>query len=204
MTDPTTDSKPEDSATPTTEELKTAQPGEPGEPAQPAKASEPASEETAGEPRAVDPLEASKAEAAKLKDQLMRTAADFDNFRKRSRKEIEDARKAGKEDLLKEFLPVFDNIDRGMQSAQKATEVSAVAEGLSMVLRQFEETLARQGITKVPTIGGPFDPSVHEAIQQVESDEAPGHVIAEVQSGYVQGGRLVRAALVVVAKPKSS
>lgn len=157
-----------------------------------------------GSGAAVDPLEVAKAEGAKLKDQLMRTAADFDNFRKRSRKEIEDARKAGKEDLLKEFLPVFDNLDRGMQSAQKATDVAAVAEGLGMVLRQFIDTLARQGITKVPTVGAEFDPSVHEAIQQVESDEPSGSVIAEVQSGYVQAGRLVRAALVVVAKPKSS
>jgi len=164
----------------------------------------PPEEAPPAEPKAEDPLEAAKAEAAKLKDQLMRTAADFDNFRKRSRKEIEDARKAGKEDLLKDFLPVFDNLDRGMQSAQKATDVSAVAEGLGMVLRQFIDTLGRQGITKVPTVGNAFDPSVHEAIQQVESDEPPGHVVAEVQSGYVQGGRLVRAALVVVAKPKAS
>lgn len=164
-----------------------------------------AAPEASGDPApAADPLEAAKAEAAKLKEQLMRTAADFDNFRKRSRREVEDARKAGKEDLLKEFLPVFDNLDRGMQSAQKATDVAAVAEGLSMVLRQFVDTLGRQGITKVPTVGNPFDPSVHEAIQQVESDEPPGDVIAEVQSGYVQGGRLVRAALVVVAKPRSS
>ena len=140
----------------------------------------------------------------KIKEQLLRMAVDFDNFRKRSRKEIEDARKAGKEDLLKDFLPVFDNLERGMQSAKNATDVSAVAEGLSMVLRQFIDTLGKQGITKVPTVGTPFDPSVHEAIQQVESDEPVGHVVAEVQSGYVQAGRLVRAAFVVVAKPRAS
>lgn len=186
MTDPNTEPKPEAAdASPKSDEAT-------------------APDAPASETKSLDPLEVAKAEATKLKDQLMRTAADFDNFRKRSRKEIEDARKAGKEDLLKEFLPVFDNLDRGMQSAQKATEVSAVAEGLAMVLRQFVETLARQGITKVPTTGTDFDPSVHEAIQQVESDEAPGSVVAEVQSGYVQAGRLVRAALVVVAKPKTS
>lgn len=190
MSDPTTDTKPEDSTTPSTE-AKEAAPAE-------------ASGEAAGEEKNVETLESVKAEAAKTRDQLLRMAADFDNFRKRSRKEVEDARKAGKEDLLKEFLPVFDNLDRGMQSAQKATDVSAVAEGLSMVLRQFVDTLGRQGITRVPTVGNAFDPSVHEAIQQVESDEPPGHVVAEVQSGYIQGGRLVRAALVVVAKPKSS
>jgi len=82
--------------------------------------------------------------------------------------------------------------------------VKAVADGLSMVLRQFSEALTRTGIQKVPTIGTPFDPGVHEAIQQVEtSDHPPGTVIAEVQPGYVQGDRLIRAAMVVVAKPKT-
>jgi molecular chaperone GrpE len=134
----------------------------------------------------------------------MRSAADFDNFRKRSRREVEDARKAGKEDLLKEFLPVFDNLERAIQSAQRATDVKGVAEGLQMVLRQYTDTLSRGGISKVPTVGSQFDPSHHEAIQQVETDDHPaGTVVAEVQPGYSQGDRLIRAAMVVVAKPKS-
>lgn len=153
---------------------------------------------------AADPLTEAKAEAARMKEQWMRTAADFDNFRKRSRRELEDMRKAGKEELLKEFLPVFDNLERAVTSAQRATDVKAVADGLSMVLRQYVDTLARGGITKVPTIGTQFDPSHHEAIQQVETDEhPPGTVVAEVQPGFLQGERLVRAAMVVVAKPKA-
>lgn len=151
-----------------------------------------------------DPLTEAKAEAARMKDQWMRTAADFDNFRKRARRELEDSRKAGKEDLLKEFLPVFDNLERAIQSAQRATDVKAVADGLQMVLRQYSDTLGRGGITKVPTIGSKFDPTHHEAIQQIETDEhPPGMVVAEVQPGYAQGERLIRAAMVVVAKPKS-
>jgi molecular chaperone GrpE len=151
-----------------------------------------------------DPVEEARAEAAKMKEQWMRTAADFDNFRKRTRKELEDVRKSGKEDLLKEFLPVFDNLERAIQSAQRATDVKAVAEGLQMVLRQYIDTLARTGISKVATVGSEFDPTHHEAIQQVETDEhPPGTVVAEVQPGYVQGDRLIRAAMVVVAKPKS-
>jgi molecular chaperone GrpE len=151
-----------------------------------------------------DPVEALRGELAKAKDAWMRTAADFDNFRKRTRREVDDAKKAGREDLLRAVLPVFDNIERAIQSAQRATDVKAVADGLSMVLRQFSDALTRTGIQKVPTIGAPFDPGVHEAIQQVEtSDHAPGTVIAEVQPGYVQGDRLIRAAMVVVAKPKS-
>jgi molecular chaperone GrpE len=151
-----------------------------------------------------DPLAEAKAEAARFKDQWMRSAADFDNFRKRSRRELEDTRKAGREELLKDLLPVFDNLERAMTSAERATEVKPVAEGLKLVLRQFADTLGRSGITKVPTVGSLFDPGVHEAIQQVETDEHPaGTVVAEVQPGYLQGDRLVRAAMVVVAKPKA-
>lgn len=180
----------------------------------PQKGDENASEESdapsSGEPPAssekpaLDPLDAALADAARFKDSLLRTAADFDNFRKRSRREVDDARKAGREELLKEILPVFDNLERGIQSSQRATEVKAVADGLLMVLKQFENTLARLQITRVPTLGAMFDPSVHEAIQQVETDEQPaGTVVAEVQPGYMNGERLLRAAMVVVAKPKA-
>lgn len=152
----------------------------------------------------VDPLEQANAEIARLKDVLMRTAADFDNFRKRSRREIEDARKGGREDLLRDLLPVFDNLERAVHSSQRATDVKSVADGVAMVVRQFTDTLARGGITRVKTIGSPFDPQVHEAIQQVETDEhPPGTVVADVQAGYLNGERLVRAAMVVVSRPKA-
>jgi molecular chaperone GrpE len=157
-----------------------------------------------GSTDASDTLEAARAEIAKLKDLWMRSAADFDNFRKRSRREIEDAKKAGREDLLRTVLPVFDNLERAIQSAQRATDVKAVADGLVMVVRQFVDALGRAGIQKITTVGKAFDPSVHEAIQQVETaDHAPGTVIAEVQPGYTQDERLIRAAMVVVAKAKS-
>jgi len=153
----------------------------------------------------LDPLEEAQSESRKFKDQWMRTAADFDNYRKRSRREVEDARKSGREDLLREFLPVFDNLERALSSAQRASDIKGVAEGLTMVMKQFEGTLGRVGITKVPSVGQPFDPSIHEAIQQVETDEhPPGQVVAEVQPGYMHGEKLVRAAMVVVAKPKSA
>jgi molecular chaperone GrpE len=151
-----------------------------------------------------DPLADARAETAKMKDAWLRTAADFDNFRKRSRKEMEDARRGGREDLLRAVLPVFDNLERAIQSAQRSSDVKAMADGLAMVQRQFVEALSREGISRVPTVGQPFDPGVHEAIQQVETSEhAPGTVLAEVQPGYTQGERLMRAAMVVVAKAKS-
>jgi molecular chaperone GrpE len=162
-------------------------------------------EASASSSEAPDPLAEAKAEAGRLKEQWMRVAADYDNFRKRTRRDLEDARKAGREELLKDLLPVFDNLERAIHSAARAQEVKAVAEGLSMVMKQFVDVLARTGITKVPTTGTAFDPAIHEAIQQIETDEHPaGTVVAEVQPGYANGERLVRAAMVVVAKPPST
>jgi molecular chaperone GrpE len=151
-----------------------------------------------------DPLAEAQTEAARLKDALLRTAADYDNFRKRTRRELEEARRNGREDLLRALLPVFDNLERAIQSAQRTSDVKAMTEGLTMVQRQFVDALGREGIARVPAVGRPFDPGVHEAIQQVEtSDHEPGTVIAEVQPGYTQGERLLRAAMVVVARGKS-
>jgi molecular chaperone GrpE len=155
------------------------------------------------QPPSGDPLTLAQAEVARLKDAWIRSAADFDNFRKRTRKELDEARRNGREDLLRAVLPVFDNLERAIQSALRSKDVKAVADGLAMVQRQFVESLGREGIARVPTVGHPFDPGVHEAIQQVETaDHAPGTVLAEVQPGYMQGDRLMRAAMVVVAKAK--
>lgn len=152
-----------------------------------------------------DPLELAKAEQAKLKDQLLRTLADFDNFRKRSRRELSDAERRGRDDLLKEFLPVFDNLDRASAHAETATDVKALADGIGLVMRQFADTLAKIGIERVPAVGKPFDPSVHEAVQQLEtSDYEPGTIAAEVQAGYRNAEKLIRPALVVVAKAKAN
>jgi molecular chaperone GrpE len=164
----------------------------------PARASE-APKEGAGEG-----LADLQAEAARLKDALLRTAADYDNFRKRTRRELDEARRNGREDLLRTLLPVFDNLERAIQSGQRTSDVKAMTDGLTMVGRQFTDALGREGIVRVPTVGKAFDPSVHEAIQQVETTEhQAGTVIAEVQPGYTQGDRLLRAAMVVVARGKS-
>ncbi|MCA9646858.1 MAG: nucleotide exchange factor GrpE [Polyangiaceae bacterium] len=149
----------------------------------------------------VDPLEQAQAEAKRLKEQLLRTAADFDNFRKRTRKELVDAEQRGTDQLLKEMLPVFDNLERAAQHAETASEVASLADGIRMVMKQFTDTLGRLNIERVEAVGKPFDPSVHEAIQQMATEEhPPGSVAAEVQAGYRQGERLIRPALVVVAK----
>ncbi|HMI84445.1 MAG TPA: nucleotide exchange factor GrpE [Polyangiaceae bacterium] len=152
------------------------------------------------------PLEEAQAEIARLRDQLLRTAADFDNFRKRTRRELDDAHKRGKEELVRDLLPVFDNLERAVVHAGQASDAKAVADGVGMVLKQFQDTLSKVGINRIAAVGGVFDPSLHEAIQQVETSDHPaGTIVAEVQPGYAMGDRLLRAAMVVVAKarPKS-
>lgn len=149
----------------------------------------------------VSPLQALEAERDKLRDQLLRTAADFDNFRKRSRKDVEQAERRGKEEVLRELLPVFDNLERAVQAASGATDVSSIQQGVEMVLKLFEDAAGRVGLQRLESVGQRFDPSLHDAFQQVASAEhAPGTIVAEYQSGYKLGERLIRPAMVVVAK----
>jgi molecular chaperone GrpE len=152
-----------------------------------------------------DPLEAARAESQRLRDQLLRVAADFDNYRKRSRREIQEAERRAREDFLRDMLPVFDNLERATQHAGTAQDVKSLADGIGMVMRMFGDTLGRLGVERVSAVGQPFDPALHEAVQQLETSEyPPGAVAAEVQAGYRMGDRLVRPAMVVVAKPPSS
>lgn len=163
----------------------------------------PAPEENAepAEAEAADPIAALTSERDELKDKLLRTAADFENFRKRSRKDVEESLRTGRESVLREILPVIDNLERAASAAESASDVEAVAEGVRMILRSFEDTASRIGLERVKSVGEPFDPNLHDAVQQVESDEvAPGTVIAEAMAGYRLGPRLLRAAMVVVAK----
>jgi molecular chaperone GrpE len=142
-----------------------------------------------------------QAEIARLRDQLLRTAADFDNFRKRARREQDDATRRGRETTVKELLPIFDNLERAAAHAESSTDTKAVSDGIRMVTKQFVDTLDRMGIKRVATVGQPFDPSRHEAIQHLESKDHPaGTVVAEVQAGYAIGDFLVRPAMVVVSK----
>lgn len=167
----------------------------------------------ASEVEVVDPLAQAQADAALMKDKLMRMAADFDNFRKRSRREVSDAEKKGRDSLLHDLLPVFDNLERatshanstlgegGGQGAADDASLRGLLDGISLVTKQFHDALARLGIERIESVGQPFDPSLHEAIQHLETNDfAPGCIAAEVQPGYRQGERLVRPAMVVVAK----
>ena len=150
-------------------------------------------------------VEKALAERDRMREQLLRIAADFDNFRKRSRKEIEEVRRRTVEDTLREVLPVVDNLERAAGAMTDATEISAVTEGVHMVLRGFEDIASRLGLKRVATVGNLFDPACHDAMQQEETDKhAPGTILAEIVPGYYLGERLLRPAMVVVAKPRTS
>ena len=137
------------------------------------------------------------------KDRYLRAAADLENLRKRQRRELDDAKLEAKGRVLKEMLPVVDNLERAIEHATSQASTNAIVEGVQLVLRQFLTAFERLEVTPVEAAGQPFDPNLHEAISQIESDAAPGTVVQVLQRGYRSGERLLRPALVVVAKAKA-
>ena len=134
-------------------------------------------------------------------DRYLRAAADLENLRKRQKREMDDARLESKGRVLKEMLPVVDNLERAIEHAG-AAGTNPIVEGVQLVLRQFLTAFERLDVTPIEAGGQPFDPNLHEAISQQESDQPPGTVVQVLQRGYKSGERLLRPALVVVAKAK--
>jgi molecular chaperone GrpE len=132
-------------------------------------------------------------------DRLLRSAAEFDNFKKRALKEKEDAQKFGTERMLKDFLPVMDNLERALDHAGEQNQAQVI-EGVKLVQKLFESTLAKHGVQGFSAVGKPFDPTVHEALMQQDSDAPAGTVLSEMAKGYKLNERLVRPAAVVVSK----
>jgi molecular chaperone GrpE len=146
--------------------------------------------------------ESALAQAAELKDRLLRGQADWENSRKRILREKEDAVRYAGEALLEKLLPVLDNFEMGMKAAESATDAKSISLGLEMVLKQFQQVLKDAGVETIDATGQAFDPHRHEALGQHESDEHPeGHVVTQVRKGYKLKDRLLRAASVFVAKP---
>lgn len=165
---------------------------------EPIEANDPAVEST--EKEEIDPWEALELEAAKWKDQAVRTAAELDNFRKRMSREKLDAVRYGNQSLLEELLPVLDNFDMGMQAAAQE-EGSMLFMGMQMVHKQISEFLSSQNVEEIPAqAGGEFDPKVHEALSQEASEEIEeGKIIRVLRKGYRIGDRLLRPTNVIVA-----
>lgn len=135
-------------------------------------------------------------------DRLLRALADNENFKKRVRKDLDDARHDASGRVLKEILPVLDNLERALAHADKqGADAAGVVEGVRLVLRQFAQALERCGVTVIEAKGKPFDPNLHEAVSQVETAEhPPGTVVEVLQSGYRIGERLLRPTLTVVSR----
>ncbi len=129
-------------------------------------------------------------------ERFLRAAADLENYRKRAQKEREEIQKFGIEKLLKDLIPVLDNLERGLKAAP---EGDPLASGVKLVLRGFEETLGRYGVKAFSALGQPFDPRLHEALLEVPSAEPPGTIVLEQGRGYFLHERLVRPAMVGVA-----
>ena len=136
-------------------------------------------------------------------ERLLRTAAEFENYRRRAMKEKDDARKFAAESLLKDFLPVADNLERALDHAEQH-DPQQVIEGVKLVQKMFESALGKHGIVSFSAVGQPFDPGQHEALMQTESDAVPNTVVQEMARGYRLHDRLVRPAAVVVAKPRAA
>ena len=143
-----------------------------------------------------------------LNDRLLRMAAEFENYKRRSRKEYEDAGLRGLEGALKELLPPLDNLDRAIVAARadKNTGTTALMEGVLLVQKQFLTALEKLQVKTFDAEGKPFDPNFHEAVQQVDSEALPpGSVATVYQRGYIHTptNRLLRAAVVAVVRAKA-
>ncbi|AJQ97438.1 nucleotide exchange factor GrpE [Gynuella sunshinyii] len=141
-------------------------------------------------------------EIAALKEQLLRVHADMQNLRRRMEKDVEAAHKFGQEKLIKELLPVMDNLERALEAApQEERDSNPVLEGVNMTLGLFTSALNKSDVHAINPEGEPFDPQLHQAMSMVDNPEVePNTVIAVMQKGYTLAGRLVRPAMVMVSK----
>jgi molecular chaperone GrpE len=157
-----------------------------------------------GKPVVADPeqlLAEARAEAAKNWDLYLRERADLENFRKRSAREKEEAIRFANDRLLREMIPILDNLERALEHAAGGAGGESLLEGVEMTINMFRKALEGFGVKPVAAIGTLFDPNLHQAMGQVETaDHPPNTVSAEFQKGYLLHDRLLRPSLVMVAK----
>jgi len=147
-------------------------------------------------------------EAGKFRDAALRAEAEMQNVRRRAEREVEHAVKYGVEKIVQNLLPVVDSLEKAVEAAEQTEAGSdatqAIIEGMGLCQRLFLEVIAKQGVVTIDPHGEPFDPNVHQAISMVENpDVEPNSVVAVVQKGYSLNSRLVRPAMVMVAKGKA-
>jgi molecular chaperone GrpE len=145
-------------------------------------------------------MEQLRADLREATDRVLRAQADLENYRKRSRRELDEERRYAFIPLLRDLLPVVDNIQRAIAAAEKSAESGALLDGIRMVAGSLESTLARHHCHRIDAMNKPFDPAFHEAIAQQPNSSVPEHtVLAVAQEGYVLHDRVVRPAQVVVS-----
>jgi len=156
-------------------------------------------------PQLLDKIKEIQDGADKNFDLYVRSRAENDNLKKRFQKEKEDLGRYANETLIKQLLPVVDNLEKVIAHLQKDTPASALAEGVELTLKGMLDTLKKNGVEEVKAVGEPFDPNFHEAVSgQVDDSVAPGTVLQELQKGYILNDRLIRASMVVISKSGNS
>ena len=144
-----------------------------------------------------DPLEELRRERDALQDRLLRTAAEFDNYRKRMDRDRRDLADHAAGEAIKDLLPIIDNLERALQAS---AQDDPLRKGVELIHKQMLEMLRKRGVTPIEALGADFDPNVHEAVTQEESAQhRDGEVMEELQRGYKVGDRLLRPAMVKVA-----
>lgn len=144
-------------------------------------------------------------ENTQLRDAVARQRAEFDNFRRRTQKEKDQIREAAKEDLIVKLLPVLDNFERALASTESAADAKSIREGITMVSSQLTRLLEADGLQRIGALNQPFDPNQHEALAAEERSDVPENsIIEELLPGYRYKDKVVRAAMVKVAKAAES
>ncbi|KXG44998.1 molecular chaperone GrpE [Tepidibacillus decaturensis] len=134
-----------------------------------------------------------------LQNRLLRTQADFENFRKRTRVEKEELAKYATAKLVESLLPAIDNFERAIDSSKDSQNLDLFLQGVEMVYRQIEQVLTQEGLEKIEAVGQPFNPEIHQAVMQVETDEFDsGIVVEELQKGYKLKEKVIRPSMVKV------
>ena len=148
-----------------------------------------------------DELSATQEEARSNQELYLRALAEMDNLRKRTQREKEDIAKYGNENILREILPVIDNLERAIDHATTQEDSAGLVEGVEMTLTQFRSVIQKFGVEPLSSCGELFDPAHHQAVGQLETDVVPvNHIAKELQKGYLLNSRLLRPAMVMVAK----
>jgi len=150
-------------------------------------------------------LEKEKEISRELGDKYLRLQAEFENFRKRLQKEKSDFMKYAMENFFKNILPVIDNFELALESAEKASDIQGLSEGVKLIHMQFLDVLQKEGLACFSSLGELFDPQKHEAIMRIESDDHHENtVMEELKKGYYLNDRLLRPAMVAVSRKKNS